>query len=227
MVRLGNVARFGNSLCSQGKQPQEPAKSRVSCEEQANAIASGTYIYAVMDRIWPADLRIGISVAVQFNFGRKVILYYDGEKYDLWLGIAGVPNENVWNFMGDIADSCKLPPDPAEAVKLLKVHWEERHLQQAQFEQLHRDFLTAFTQYSSTVKERSAYSMATGLFAVPLDATGYTIVYDNSWEHFKIEELSLTNGQKTPLVNWVQEFRSFAEQTFHTDPEGKPEQASK
>ncbi len=214
-------------LASQERKADEPAKSGVKCEEQANAIASGDYVYAVMDGIRPPDLRMGISVSVQFNFGRRVILYSNGEKYYLWLGITGVPGENIWSFLRDVAESCRLPADPGEAEKLLRIHWEVRELQRAQFEQLHRDFLNAFTQYTSTVKERSAYSMSTGLFAVPVDASGFTIIYDNSWEHFKIEELSLTDGQKTPLVNWVEELRSYAQQTFHTNPERAPEPTSK
>jgi hypothetical protein len=201
----------------QGPQPGPP-KPGISCEDESHALESGVYVFAVMDHIWPPAFPVsrGITVAVQFTSEVKVFLHTDGSKLELWMGTAEVPGNNVWDFLEDVADSCHLPPDPADAVKLLKIHWESKELQRTQFEQLHTDFLAALTGYLSTVRERSAYYMATSYVGGGVDASNFSIVYDNSWEHFKILEWDLpVNGQVTPMIKWVHEFRSVAEQAFH------------
>jgi hypothetical protein len=96
------------------------------------------------------------------------------------VGTADVPGNNVWDFLADLADSCHLPPDPADAVKLSNIRWEVRELQREQFEQLHQDFMGAPTDYVSTVRETSDHFMATRLVLIGLDAANDPIVYDNS-----------------------------------------------
>ncbi|MFZ0277105.1 MAG: hypothetical protein WA254_17140 [Candidatus Sulfotelmatobacter sp.] len=209
-------------LYSQRETQQSGHKAALNCEEQEHALESGVYVYAVMDHIWvpgsppPVPVGNGITLAVQFWPEGKVFLHTKGTKFELWLGTPDVPGNNIWDFLEDAADSCKLPPDPAEAVKLLKVHWEVETLTREQFERLHGDFLAALTEYISTIRERSAYFMAKGLQGGGVDASGYRIVYDNSWEHVEIHELDLPiDGQPSPMIKWVREFQSAAEQTFH------------
>ncbi|MGA7367060.1 MAG: hypothetical protein WA424_13795 [Candidatus Sulfotelmatobacter sp.] len=211
---------FVLTLCgvSQLSAQSSPPKPGISCEDESHALESGVYVYAVMDHIWPAAFPVsrGITVAVQFRPEVKVFLHTDGKKFELWTGTAGVPGDNVWDFLRDLADSCRLPPDPADAVKLLKIRWEAKELQRPQFEQLHKDLMGALADYVSTVRERSAYFMTTNYMSFPIDAGAYTIVYDNTWEHFRIEEVDLPiNGQTKPMIKWVHEFQNLAEQTFH------------
>ncbi len=219
-----NVVVLALALCcmahlSAQQGPQSgPPKPGVSCEDESHALESGVYGFAVVDHIWPPAFAVsgGITVAVQLTWEIKVFLHTNGSKFELWMGAAEVPGNNVWDFLGDLADSCLLPPDPGNAVKLLKIRWEVKELQRAQFEQLHNDFLAALTGYASQVRERSAYFMATNYASSPIDAGAYTLVYDNSWEHLRIEEVDLPiNGQTRPMIKWVHELKNVAEQTFH------------
>jgi hypothetical protein len=213
-LALGGISQLS---AQQGPQPGPP-KAGVSCEDESHALESGVYVFAAVDHIWPPAFPTsrGITVAVQFSWEMKVFLHTEGGKFELWMGAAEVPGNNVWNFLGDLADSCRLPPDPADAVKLLKIRWEVKELQRPQFEQLHKDLMGALADYVSTVRERSAYFMTTNYMSFPIDAGAYTIVYDNTWEHFRIEEVDLPiNGQTKPMIKWVHDFQNVAEQTFH------------
>ncbi len=198
-------------------------KAALNCEEQRHALETGVYVYAVMDYIWPPDYPrpnpisfLGITLAVGLWPEGKVFLHAKGTKFELWLGTPEVPGNNIWDFLDDVADSCKLPPDPADAVKLLKVHWEVETITREQFERLHEDFMTALTDFVSTVRERSAFVMAKGLHGGGVDSSGYRIIYDNSWEHLEIDELDLPiDGHLSPMIKWLREFQAAAEQTFH------------
>jgi hypothetical protein len=204
-------------LHSQRRPEHGPVKVGVSCKAQSHALESGVYGFAVLEHVWPPAFPAsrGITVAVQFRPEIKAFLHTDGSKFELWVGTADVPGNNVWEFLEDLADACHLPADPADAVKLLKIRWEAKELQRVQFEQLHKDFIASLTDYVSTVRERSAYFMATTGIGGGVDAAIYPIVYDNSWEHFEIEEWDLPiNGQPGPMIKWLREFQSVAEQTF-------------
>lgn len=216
-IVLALVLSWASPLLAQNRQPEDLPKGGVSCEEQRHALASGAYVDAALEHIWPEfPASRGITIAVGFRHEVKVFLHTDGVKFELWKGSANVPGNNIVEFLSTVADSCALPPDPAAAVKLLKIRWEVKELQRAQFDQLHGDFLTAATEYLSTVRERSSYFMATTMSGFAVDASNYPIVYDNSWEHFKIVEWNLPiNGHTSPMVRWVHEFQTVAEQTFH------------
>ncbi len=187
------------------------------CENERNALASGAYGYSVLGHVWPPRFPVsrGITIAVQFTPEVKVFLHTDGTTFELWRGTARVRGNNVWQFLEDQAASCRLPADPAEAVKLLKIRWESKQLKRDQFEQVHEHFMTALTGYVSTVQERSAFFMARSIMGGGVDVSRYPIVYDNSWEHFEIEELDLPiRGKTTPMMEWVHEFRNLAGQSF-------------
>jgi hypothetical protein len=206
--------------CLHARPKQKSGQAYEICREEKNALASGAYGYAVMDHMWPSAFPVGrgITVAVQFRPEAKVLLHTDGTKFTLWMGTAQVPGNNLWEFLGDLADSCRLPPDPADAVKLLNMKWDVVDLQKKQFEQLHGEFMTALTDYVSTIRERASYFMATTRMGGGVDASVYTIVYDNSWQHIKIDEWDLPiNGQITAMMKWVREFRSVAEGDFHVN----------
>lgn len=221
LIVIALTLSLATPLYSQRERPSQQ-KVTFNCENQQHALESGVYVYAVMDRIWPPDslppvpVGSGITLSVQYWPAGKVFLHTKGTKFELWLGTPGVPKGNIWDFLEDAADTCKLPPDPAEAVKLLKVHWEVDTLTREQFERLNGDFLSALTEYVSTVRERSAYFLTKGLKGGGVDASGYRIVYDNSWEHFEIHELDLPiDGQPSPMIKWVRDFQVIAEKAFH------------
>jgi hypothetical protein len=201
-----------------------PRNVRTSCDEQKHALESGVYADCALKHVWPPALPLsaGVSIAVQLRPAIKLLLHTDGSKFELWVGTAQIPKNNVLGFLEDLANSCKLPTDPANAVKLLNIGWEVKEVQRARFDQLHDDFLAALTEYTSSVKERTSYFMDTRLARVAVDATRYTIFYDNSWQHFEIQEWDLPiNGQVTPMVKWTRELEGIAEQSFHRSFVGK------
>jgi hypothetical protein len=205
------------ALSSQPRPPQGLPSANTLCEDQAHALSSGAYVFSVFAHVRPPAFPVsrGIAVAVQLTSAQKLFLLSDGSKFQLWAGTARVPEEKVWSFLGNLADSCRLPADPADAVKLLNTRWESKELTRLQFEQLHNDFLTALSQYVSTVQERSNYFMATRFMGGGVDGSQYRIVYDNSWEHFEIEEWDLPiNGQTRSMIQWVRQFQGVAEQSF-------------
>jgi hypothetical protein len=157
-----------------------------------------------------------MTTVVEFTLGAKAFLRAQDGKYELWLGTAQVPGGNVVDFLEDLADSCRLPPDPANAVKLLNIHWDVKELSRSLFEQMHSAFMTALSEYFSTVRERSSYFLAKNRVGGGVDAFGYTIIYNNSWEYLKIDEMDLPiNGQTTSMIKWVHQFQREVEQAFH------------
>jgi hypothetical protein len=157
-----------------------------------------------------------MTIVVEFTLGAKAFLRAQDGKYELWLGTVQVPGGNVTDFLEDLADSCRLPPDPANAVKLLSIHWDVKELSRSQFEQMHSAFMIALSEYFSTVRERSAYYLAKNRIGGGVDASGYVIIYNNSWEYLKIDEWNLPiNGQTTSMIQWVHEFQRKVEQAFH------------
>ena len=197
------------------RQQRTPVRN-VNCEDMSHAIESGAYVYAAVKQIWPPSFGTaqGVSISVEVKPAIKVILHTADGKYELWMDSVGA-SKDVWQFLEDQANACRLPPDPSNAVKLLNVSWEHRDLSQAQFEKLHEHFLAALTAYIRSVSERSSYFMRTGFQGGGVDASTSQIVYDNSWQHLEITEWNLPiEGRTTPMNKWVQEFSLFADGTF-------------
>ena len=93
----------------------------------------------------------------------KKLVIGDPIAFDFDQRLVRQPQAPHWEFLADLAESCRLPADPADAVRLLNIRWESKQLQREQFESLHWDFMTALTEYVTTVRERSAYFMAKNL----------------------------------------------------------------
>ncbi|MGC2528616.1 MAG: hypothetical protein WA639_12770 [Candidatus Acidiferrum sp.] len=211
------------ALCSTSPLPSKQEQkatpiSGVSCENAARALVSGEYVYGALKHVWPPSFPTsgGIAVAVEVKPAVKLLLHTDGTKFQLWTDTVDVPGGNVWDFLEKEAESCHLPPDPADAVKLLNISWESKELSKEQFDQLHRDFMTALSNYVLEVQERSAYFIRTKFLGGGVDASNYPIVYDNSWEHFEIIDWDIPIENRTdPMIRWVHELQKFAEERFH------------
>jgi hypothetical protein len=213
------ISVFSLALAFSSHQQQRPGPRTLEsvCDDQHKGLASGAYVFAVIRQVWPPTIPRGggISIAVVLRPAQKVILHTDGSKFQLWIGNLHVPEGSVWVFLGNLADSCSLPADPAEAVKLLQMGWESRELQKPEFDRLHTDFMKALSQYVESVQERSRYFMAAKRYGGGVDASRYLIVYDNSWQHLEIDEWNLPiNGKTTSMINFVKLLKSDAEQRF-------------
>ena len=191
------------------------AAANTVCKDQSDALRSGKYAETVLGGVWPPTVPLSQGITIKVGSGNVLFLHTDGDKFLLRTNTLGIPGQDVYSFLENLAASCKLPRDPGEAFKLLQVTWESRSLTRGEFEILHKDFITALSQYVSTVTERSARFMATRLQGLPLDASYYPIVYDNTWEHFEITAWDVPiDGQTDPMIRWVRELQDVAEHSF-------------
>ncbi len=203
-------------LQPQEQQPQQPQPSRAaSCGETPALHQTREYYDAVVDGIYP-PIPASRGITITIGEEKKLALHTDGEKFQLWTDTMDVHAKNVWDFLDELDNACSLPSDPADAVKLLNINWESRDLSEAQFEQLHEDFMSALSRYVPSVEERSAYFMKTKYLGGGVDAKYYRIVYDNSWQHFEIQDWDLPIDHRIdPMIDWVHELQKTAETSFH------------
>jgi hypothetical protein len=83
--------------------------------------------------------------------------------------------------------------------------------------------MQAISQYVTTVQERSQYFMAAKRLGGGPHALQYSILYDNSWEHFEIQESDLpVNGKTTSMIKWIHKLQGIAEQKFQISLGDRP-----
>jgi hypothetical protein len=197
------------------KQTRNPRRTNPAsaCGDDSRGVPD-FYYEAVLARIKVPDrqnrlIRITVSEEIE------LVLWTDGEKFELWTDTLDTPQKDVRKFLDDLDGSCRLPPDPAAAA-LIKVKWESKSLSSDQFAQIHNDFMKALTQYVAKIRERFDPLMATKMSAVYVDASYYPIVYDNAYEHAEVEPWDVPdNGVVSPMINWVHQLQKLVEDSFH------------
>lgn len=170
------------------------------------------YYNAVLGELTPPGW--GKSL-IRINVGAetKLDLWTNGEKFLLW---TNVNPKSIGDFLNGLDQSCQLPPDPAEAVALMKIQWESKEISSEQFADLHSSFTDALVQYASKVQKRYGSLIGKHLSTIHLDAEGYSIVYDNSHEHVALFAWNENDDYPlNPLIVWVHELQKLAEQSFH------------
>jgi hypothetical protein len=115
-------------------------------------------------------------------------------------------------FLFDLDEHCRLPLDPADAAKMIKLKWEKVDLSATQFAELHRQFTEALLSYTSRAQARYEPLLSEGYETVHLGAFQYPIVYDNQQEHI---ELKVWDAAGDPMVKWVHDLKQLAESSFH------------
>jgi hypothetical protein len=181
-------------------------------------LTSDDYYDAVANRIWPPFLPRSQGITIAVGTEKKLLLHTDGQKFELITDTIDMPEKNVYWFIRDLDDSGRLPPDPADAFKLLKIQWETKEISRAEFDKLYGDFVAALSQYVSTVQETSASYMATKLWGGYVDAGYWLVVYDNTTQHFEIHawDVPLDNKDKyDSMILWERELAKAAEDSFH------------
>jgi len=144
----------------------------------------------------------------------KLALWTDGEKFKLWTDKPDIAQKNIYQFLLDLDQTCRLPPDPRDAFELLKINWQSKDLSAAQFAQLHRDFTGALSKYVVRIQGRYAGMIATRMKIISLDAEAYSIIYDNSYEHIQMLATN-RNSDVDPMVDWADSLRKLGEDSFH------------
>ncbi|MGB2677251.1 MAG: hypothetical protein WAN12_09230 [Candidatus Acidiferrum sp.] len=193
-------------------QPSPEAK----CTGGGLGLLTDAYYDAVVDRI-EAPGKFDALITITTGRELKLVLRTDGEKFELLTNTFDNPNEHVHSVLDALAQSCRLPPDPKDAVALLKVKWETKELSSAQFAKMHGDFLVALSEYVSNTKERSKWMMETRLSGIYLDAWSFSIVYDNHTQHIQLVawDVAEENNKLDPIANWGHELQKLAEESFH------------
>jgi hypothetical protein len=165
------------------------------------------YYNALYDEIEPPEWRHA-AIRISIEGWRKLDLWTDGKTFKLWTD-ARVPS-NIEQFLLDLNKSCRLPADPAEVAKLIKVEWESADLSSTQFEQIHKGFTKALAEYVSSAQRR--YS--TMEWNIYLDATIYRIKYHNGIEDIDVKVVEDPKQHKL-MLDWVHEVQKLAEARFH------------
>lgn len=192
-------------------QQQRPRTNPPSaCGDQSLGIPA-FYYEAVVSHFEPPGFHKSL-ISIAEGAEIKVVLVTDGEKFELWTDTPNTPQENVNEFLLNLDQSCRLPPDPADAANLIKVKWESKELSSDQFAQLHRAFTTALSQYVVNAQNRYNSLIVTPMLSIYTDAIRYPIVYYNNQEHIEVEAWDIPED---PIVAWVHKLKKLAEDKFH------------
>jgi hypothetical protein len=175
-----------------------------------------SYDQAVLNGIKP-PVEQGKRQLITIMVGREkpIVLQTDGEEFAIRTATPQIAQKNIYAFLEDLNDSCRLPADPDDAIKLIPFKWESKDLTADEFGQLHADFSKALLQYVSNMGDEYRSIVKSRMMSILLDATCYSIAYDNqNYSEFNIE---VCEGDKpsNPIVEWVHSLHIFAESIFH------------
>jgi len=165
------------------------------------------YLSAVYDYFNPPDwgkaqIRIAVRGATELR------LWTDGERFQIWTYTTTPRNIN--KYMDDLSDACRLPANPSDAARLIKIKTERADLSATQFAKIHKDLILATSQYASSAQQR--YGTIEG--HMYLDASVYRVIYDNTYEQIEVKVIEDPKEYKL-MLDWVREIQQLAENSFH------------
>ncbi len=206
------LAQMFVTICLVGVPPTTTGQSRVrtnpgsKCGKQSTGISN--YYESVTDYIEPPGWK-DYYLKISIDGGTKLDLATNGRESKLWTDV--VEPSNIWKFMLDLNEACKLPPDPAEVAALLKVRWDTVTIPPAQFARIHKDFVQAFSQYTLTVQQRYEKMVRPPFY---LHMQTYRVIYDNGYERV---DMVVRNDPKEygPMLDWIQEVQQLFQEQFH------------
>ncbi|MGB7333504.1 MAG: hypothetical protein WBD25_19110 [Terriglobales bacterium] len=138
-----------------------------------------------------------------------------GDQFQLWTDTPDLEQKTIHQFLRDLAASCRLPYNPADAAALVKVKWEVKELSATQFSQIHLDFTQAASGYTSKAQDRYSSLLKAKMLSMYLDASFLGIIYDNRHEHFELQVLDEGDKSTDPMVKWGHGVLKLAEESFH------------
>jgi hypothetical protein len=193
---------------------QEPAQTNPGtvCGDRSKGLPD-FYYEDVIAHIEPPDWKKSL-IKIILGQNNRLALWSEGKTFTLWRGTPEITQKSIGNFLLDLDQSCRLPAAPAAAAALIKVKWESSDLSSPLFEKLHRDFTEALSHYVAKTQDRYDGLIATRLRVVHLDAEGYSVVYDNSYEHLELEVWNMNDEPINSMLSWVQQLQRLAEGKF-------------
>jgi hypothetical protein len=191
---------------------QEEAKPGAVCTGKHNENLTYMYALDVMQQLQPpGDSLILVSVSADSESKLVLRISQPPTAYELW---RGVPEENLYNLLLRLQDSCLLPPNPYEAVKLVRIKWQRLVLPRDSFQTMYNDFSLALAQYSSAVATRPA-TIRGG--RVVLHSAEYRVAYESSgFEQFELRAFDDTEdpSKMNPIVRWARGLQKFSDDGF-------------
>ena len=193
---------------------QEPAQTNPGtiCGDRSKGLPD-FYYEAVIARIEPPDWKKSL-IKITVGQEKKLALWSDGKTFKLWTFTSEMAQKNIDDFLLDLDQSCRLPADPAAAAALVKVKWDSSDLSSLQFERLHLDFTKALSRWVAKIQDRYDPLLAARSHILHLDAEGYSIFYDNSYEHFELVVWNMNDEPINPMLSWVHQLQALAEEKF-------------
>jgi hypothetical protein len=165
------------------------------------------YRRAVYDYFQPPDWgKAKIRIALRGE--TELRLWTDGKRFQIWTYITTPRNIN--RYLDDLSDACRLPANPSDAARLIKIKTETADVSESQFAQIHKGLILATSQYLSSAQQRYG-KLRDHLY---LDATVDRVLYDNTYEHIEVTVIDDPN-EFGPMVDWIRELRQLAENSFH------------
>lgn len=132
----------------------------------------------------------------------------DGKRFQI--GTYAATPRNINKYLDDLSDACRLPDNPFDAARLIKIKTESADVSGTQFAQIHKDLILATSQSVSNAQQR--YSMLEG--HMYLDASVYRVMYDNTYEHIEVAVIEDPKEYK-PMLDWIRQLQQLAESSFH------------
>src|SRR5277367_3304245 len=108
---VASLVLFSAALL-QGQQQRAQTNPAAACGDQSVGLPD-FYYEAVLERIRPPVRHWLISITMGGE--SKLVLWTDGNKFELWKDMPDIPEKNIDRFLLDLDQSCHLPPDPADA----------------------------------------------------------------------------------------------------------------
>jgi hypothetical protein len=194
------------ALTLSGQQPNV-----ASCQDQGGGHAEHWYYQAVWDQILPPDNpKSSIVIILSVYLDSKLVLRETNEATFELLRLSS--SRSIFKTLHDLDQSCSLPANPTEAVKLLQARWEKVEISRVQFEKLHREFTASLSEYVLDIRRR--HSGHEGI--IILHGKEYDITYDNDgYEHIEVlvNDGSDSSGKAFPLSIWAHELLALSEKT--------------
>src|SRR5262249_825881 len=141
-----------------------------------------------------------IEISLYTSGNPKLILRTDTENFEF---LRGTPTRELDESLHDLDRSCRLPPNPIDAVGLVKIKWERQKLSQSEWAKTHDELLDALLNYTADLRENHRKLLATKSTYLQVHAAQYSVIYDAGTYYVKaraddtIEEPALIRWAKS------------------------------
>jgi hypothetical protein len=179
--------------------------------------ASSWYVQEVWHHVLPQDSpRSLIVISLSINTESKLILRArDGKRFEL---LRGTYEQPLLETLNQLARSCRLPSNPADAATLVPIHWETTEISSDTFAAEHRDFTAAFAEVLENAQRRYGTVLSQGGRLV-LHNTEFRITYDNDgYEHAEaiVDDLGKAESKNDSMLTWIHHLQALSRQSLKT-----------